>query len=84
MSGTSTVRSYRCESTQVTGSAQADGTELTQVAQSSGEITIPVSSLDCRNGTMNGHMRNALKAAQNPTIRFRATRSGHPRRAPCG
>jgi polyisoprenoid-binding protein YceI len=73
VSGTSTVRSYRCESTQVTGSAQGAGTELAQVAQSSGEITIPVASLDCRNGTMNGHMRNALKAAQNPTIRFRAT-----------
>jgi polyisoprenoid-binding protein YceI len=72
VSGTSTVRSYRCESTQVTGSADAAGTELAQVAQSSGEITIPVASLDCRNGTMNGHMRNALKAARNPTIRFRA------------
>jgi polyisoprenoid-binding protein YceI len=73
VSGTSTVRSWRCESTQPTGSAQAAGTELTQVAQSSGEITIPLASLDCRNGTMNGHMRNALKAEQNPTIRFRAT-----------
>ncbi|HEX6373038.1 MAG TPA: YceI family protein, partial [Longimicrobium sp.] len=73
VSGTSTVRSYRCESTQLSGTAQADGTELSQVAQSSGEITIPVASLDCRNGTMNGHMRNALKAAQNHTIRFRAT-----------
>lgn len=73
VSGTSTVRSWRCESTQPSGSAQAAGTELTQVAQTSGEITIPLASLDCRNGTMNGHMRNALKAAQNPTIRFRAT-----------
>jgi polyisoprenoid-binding protein YceI len=73
VSGTSTVRSWRCESTQVSGSAQAAGTELTQVAGSAGEITIPLSSLDCRNGTMNGHMRNALKAAQNPTLRFRAT-----------
>ncbi len=73
VSGTSTVRSWRCESTQVSGSAQAAGTELAQVAQSSGEISIPLSSLDCRNGTMNGHMRNALKAAQNPTLRFRAT-----------
>lgn len=73
VSGTSTVRSWRCESTQVSGTAQAAGTELTQVAQSSGEITIPISALDCRNGTMNGHMRNALKAAQNPTLRFRAT-----------
>jgi polyisoprenoid-binding protein YceI len=73
VSGTSTVRSWRCESTQVNGSAQAAGTELTQVAQSSGEITIPISALDCRKGTMNGHMRTALKAAQNPTLRFRAT-----------
>jgi polyisoprenoid-binding protein YceI len=73
VSGTSTVRGYRCESTQVTGTAQGEGTELTQVAQSRGEISIPVASLDCRNGTMNGHMRNALKATENPTIRFRAT-----------
>jgi polyisoprenoid-binding protein YceI len=73
VSGTSTVRGYRCESTQVTGTAQGEGTELTQVAQSRGEISIPVASLECGNGTMNGHMRNALKAAENPTIRFRAT-----------
>jgi polyisoprenoid-binding protein YceI len=73
VSGTSTVRSWRCESTQVNGNAQAGGVQLTQVAQGSGEISIPLSSLDCRNGTMNGHMRNALKAAENPTIRFRAT-----------
>ena len=73
VSGTSTVRSYRCESTQVAGSADAAGTELSQVAQSRGELSIPVASLDCRNGTMNGHMRNALKASENPTIRFRAT-----------
>jgi polyisoprenoid-binding protein YceI len=32
-----------------------------------------VSTLDCRNTTMNGHMRNALKAAQAPEIRFHAT-----------
>ena len=73
VSGTSTVRGWRCESTQVTGTAHAEGTELTQVAQSRGEISIPLSSLDCRNATMNGHMRTALKASENPTLRFRAT-----------
>jgi polyisoprenoid-binding protein YceI len=73
VTGTSTVRSWRCESTQVSGTAQAEGTQLSQVAQSRGEISIPLSSLDCRNGTMNGHMRTALKAGDNPTIRFRAT-----------
>jgi polyisoprenoid-binding protein YceI len=71
--GTSTVRGYRCESTQVSGTADAASTELAQIGAARGEITIPLSTLDCRNGTMNGHMRTALKAAQNPTIRFRAT-----------
>ena len=71
--GTSTVRGYRCESTQVSGTADAASTELAQLGAARGEITIPVSTLDCSNGTMNGHMRNALKAAQNPSIRFRAT-----------
>jgi polyisoprenoid-binding protein YceI len=73
VSGTSTVRSWRCESTQVSGTAEAASTELAQVGSARGEITIPVSTLDCRNGTMNGHMRTALKAQQNPSIRFRAT-----------
>lgn len=72
VTGTSTVRSWRCESTQLSGTAQAAGTELSQVAQSSAEITIPLSGLDCRNGTMNGHLRNALKAGEHPAIRFRA------------
>ena len=73
VSGTSTVRSYRCESTEVSGSADAGSTELAQLGQARGEITIPVSTLDCRNGTMNGHMRTALKAQQSPNIRFRAS-----------
>jgi polyisoprenoid-binding protein YceI len=72
--GTSSVRSYRCESTTVTGTAQASSARLDDLASvPRAEITIPVASLDCRNGTMNTHMRRALKAEQNPTIRLRAT-----------
>lgn len=72
--GTSTARSWRCESTQVEGTVQAGGASLASVGEVSGaRVTIPVSTLDCRNGTMNGHMRNALKAAQAPTLSFRAT-----------
>lgn len=73
VSGSSTVRGWRCESTQVTGTADAASTDLAQIGSARGEITIPISTLDCRNGTMNNHMRNALKAPQNPAIRFRAT-----------
>jgi polyisoprenoid-binding protein YceI len=32
-----------------------------------------VATLDCRNTTMNGHMRHALNADQNPQIRFHAS-----------
>jgi polyisoprenoid-binding protein YceI len=72
--GTSSVRSYRCESTGVTGTAQASSARLDDLASvPRAEITIPVASLDCRNGTMNTHMRRALKAEQNPTIRLRAS-----------
>jgi len=70
VTGTSTARSYRCESTQIEGVAQAGSTELSSMTVSGARITIPVSTLDCRNGTMNGHMRTALKAAQAPNITF--------------
>lgn len=71
--GTSTARSYRCESTQVEGAAQGASTDLASLREVTGaRISIGVASLDCRNATMNGHMRNALKAAQAPTISFRA------------
>ncbi|HEX6746870.1 MAG TPA: YceI family protein [Longimicrobium sp.] len=72
--GTSTARSWHCESTQAVGSAAASTTELAQLANvGSASVTVPVASLDCRNGTMNGHMRTALKAQQAPELRFRAT-----------
>jgi polyisoprenoid-binding protein YceI len=72
--GSSTARGYRCESTQVQGSAAATTIDLSALRSvPRAEITIPVSTLDCRNGTMNGHMRNALKAQQHPAIRFQAS-----------
>jgi polyisoprenoid-binding protein YceI len=71
--GTSTVRGYRCESTSVSGTAQASSAQLADLASvPRADVSIPVASLDCRNGTMNGHMRKALKSEQNPTIRLRA------------
>lgn len=76
VSGTSTARSYRCESTQIEGVAQAGTTDLSTISVGGARITIPVSTLDCRNGTMNGHMRNALKAAQAPNITFNVSTVG--------
>jgi polyisoprenoid-binding protein YceI len=74
VSGTSTTRAWRCESTQVAGTARASTIALGERASVPGaELSIPVATLDCRNGTMNGHMRNALKLTENPQIRLRAT-----------
>jgi polyisoprenoid-binding protein YceI len=74
VSGGSTVRAWRCESTQVAGSVRASTVALGELKSVPGaELSIPVATLDCRNETMNGHMRTALKAAQNPQIRLRAT-----------
>jgi len=71
--GTSTARSWRCESTRAVGTAAAGTTELAQLASvGSASVTVPVGTLDCRNNTMNGHMRTALKAAEAPELRFRA------------
>jgi len=72
--GTSTARAWHCESTRAVGTAAAGTTELAQLSSvGSASVTVPVGTLDCRNATMNGHMRNALKADQAPEIRFRAS-----------
>jgi len=72
--GTSTARAWHCESTRAVGTAAAATTELAQLSSvATASVTVPVATLDCRNNTMNGHMRNALKAAEAPEIRFRAS-----------
>jgi polyisoprenoid-binding protein YceI len=40
-------------------------------AVTSASIAVPATQLDCGNGTMNEHMRKALKVKEHPTIEFR-------------
>ena len=76
--GTSTVRSFSCYATVLEGGVGYHG-ELGGSLEKAGravhavEIDVPVSALDCRNGTMNDHMRKALKSSDNPVIRYRMT-----------
>ena len=35
------------------------------------DVTVPSEKMDCDNGTMNDHMRKALKVSDFPTIVFR-------------
>jgi polyisoprenoid-binding protein YceI len=71
--GTSTVRSFKCSAPKVdaviAGEANAAPSELVQAAS----LSIPVAQLDCGNGTMNEHMRKALKANENPQIAWKMT-----------
>lgn len=72
--GTSTVRSYRCEAASmeselVTTPAAATAVPL-EVLVRAAEVTIAVETLDCANGTMNGHMRKALRMDEHPRITF--------------
>ncbi len=70
--GTSTVRKFSCTSTTFEATPRpvpAPTAPLASAVQAV-EVKVPVSSLSCGNGTMEEHLRKALKAEQNPEIRF--------------
>ena len=77
--GTSTVRSFSCKAGEVNAVIEASGPNA--IAQlltgdkgvKDVRVTVPAERLDCGNGTMNEHMRKALKVADNKTIEFRLT-----------
>lgn len=73
--GTSSVRDYKCEAKRIDGAVTTRTVVLgiadLDTAVETVEFTIPVAQLDCDNGTMNGHMRKALKAETSPDIRYR-------------
>lgn len=75
--GTSTVRSFSCKAGEVNAVLDANGTDpivqlLTgEKAVKAVKVTVPAEKLDCGNGTMNEHMRKALKVDANKTIAFR-------------
>lgn len=61
--GSSTVRDFKC----------AAGVINSTAVTTRAKVTIPVAQLECGNGKMNEHMRNALKAKENPTVEFNMT-----------
>ena len=79
VSGTSTVRAFQCQAGAFDAKIESTGADAVaavlagEKAVSTIEVTVPAEKLDCRNGTMNEHMRKALKAKEFPTVVFRAT-----------
>lgn len=77
--GTSTVRSFSCRATEVLATVEASGANAVarlmtgEKAVQSVNVVVPSEKLDCGNGTMNDHMRKALKVSESPTIAFHVT-----------
>jgi polyisoprenoid-binding protein YceI len=78
VAGGSTVRGWTCNATGIDGAVLSDDTSLSIVrasaAAASATLTVDVAALDCGNGTMNSHMRRALKQPTAPQIMFRYQR----------
>jgi polyisoprenoid-binding protein YceI len=77
--GTSTVRGFECQAGEFDAQVASVGSDAVAAVlageQGVGgvEVSIAAEKLDCRNGTMNGHMLKAIKATQHPTITFKLT-----------
>jgi polyisoprenoid-binding protein YceI len=77
--GTSTVRSFSCQASEVKATVEASGSNAIarlmtgDKAVEAVNVVVPSEKLDCGNGTMNDHMRKAIKMNEAPTIAFRVT-----------
>jgi polyisoprenoid-binding protein YceI len=72
--GSSTVRGFKCSAKAlntnvITNASDIAGTPIGELVDKA-SVVVQVSAIDCGNGTMNEHMRKALKAEQNPEIKF--------------
>lgn len=79
--GTSTMKAFSCKAPDFTITVKAEGAGAVpavlaaQKVVRSVELTVPSAKIDCANGTMNEHMRKAIKFEDNATIKF--TLSGY-------
>jgi hypothetical protein len=74
LDGSSTVRAFKCSAkalnmNMITNAPDVAGVSIGDLVDKA-SVVVAVSALDCGNGTMNEHMRKALKAEQNPEIKF--------------
>src|ERR1700738_449855 len=75
--GTSTIKSFQCKVPEFTLKVNADGDGATKAVLAAQKVvrtvdlTIPADKIECGSGTMNDHMRTAIKADASPTIHFK-------------
>jgi len=74
--GTSTIKAFQCQvpeftiSVKGTGAGAVSAVLAGEKAVRTVELSVPAAKIECGNGTMNDHMRTALKAVENPSIKF--------------
>lgn len=71
ISGGSTLRDWSCDVTEFDAAVESTGAvAVLPSGRERASFDIPVAGIDCRNRTMNNHMRNALRGDDHPMIRF--------------
>lgn len=76
--GTSSMRGWECKATTFELKLDAEPNAVAStlagtMAVTGATLAIPTEKLECGNGTMNGHLKKALKAEEHPQIEFRLT-----------
>jgi polyisoprenoid-binding protein YceI len=75
--GTSSIRSFSCKAGEVSAAIEAAGPNaipqllIGDKGVKTVRVTVPAERLDCANGTMNEHMRKAIKLSEHKSIEFR-------------
>jgi polyisoprenoid-binding protein YceI len=75
--GTSSIRGFECKVPDFTLTVNADGSDAVKAVLAAQKVvrtvdlTVPAANIDCGNGTMNEHMRKAIKLDDAPTIHFK-------------
>jgi polyisoprenoid-binding protein YceI len=76
--GGSTVKNWSCKAGEVVAVVDGAPNAIAQVVGGekgvrSVKVTVPSEKMDCGNGTMNDHMKKALKVSDHPSIEFKMT-----------
>jgi len=71
--GTSNVRGWNCTVENYNGSFTVQESANTLTGISAITVTVPISAIECGNGTMNTKLRETLKQDEHPNIRFTLT-----------
>jgi polyisoprenoid-binding protein YceI len=74
--GGSSIKAWSCKAGEVNAVIDGAPNAVTQVIAGekgvrSVKVTVPSEKMDCGNGTMNDHMKKALKTSEIPTIEFK-------------